>query len=303
MIPPAELPIGIITAVVGAPVFLWILLREQTDRGARASMVELRGRVRFARVSALISRRRERAVSAGALNVVLGPNGAGKSTLLRIATGLARPTSGDVRYDEQSIARVEPERSRDGARCCRSTWSSRSRFRCADVVMMGRYPHYGRVPSARDVEIVSRALALVGMEEKREQPYPTLSGGEQQKVHLARVLAQIWSDNATDAAPGAQRYLFLDEPTSGLDVHYQLHILEVVRGLLSPSLTVIAVLHDLNMAFEYGDRFLLLERGTVAAHVSDSRAIPADVLERVFRVRARRMQDSKDLDAMWRFEL
>jgi iron complex transport system ATP-binding protein len=240
----------------------------------------------------------------GKLNVVLGPNGAGKSTLLRIATGLTRPSSGDVRYDGQSIAELAPEPLARRRAVLSQHVELAFSLAVADVVMMGRYPHYGRVPTGRDVDIVSRALALVGMEDKREQPYPTLSGGEQQKVHLARVLAQIWSDDGdAGAMSGAQRFLFLDEPTSGLDVHYQLHILNVVRALLSPGLTVVAVLHDLNMAFEYGDHFVLLERGTVAVAADDARTIPAEVLERVFRVRARRMHDSTTTSDLWRFEL
>jgi iron complex transport system ATP-binding protein len=270
--------------------------------GAEHSGVELRD-VSFRAGGALILDRVSVRFEPGKLNVILGPNGAGKSTLLRLATGIARPTSGDVRYDGQSIAELaaEPLARR------RAVLSQHVELAFAlpvgDVVLMGRYPHYGRVPTERDGEIVSRALALVGMEDKREQPYPTLSGGEQQKVHLARVLAQIWSDDGNRRNAGAQRYLFLDEPTSGLDVHYQLHILEVVRGLLSPGCTVVAVLHDLNMAFEYGDHFVLLERGTVAVNASDPRAIPAEVLERVFRVRARRLEDTSAASGLWRFEL
>ncbi len=86
---------------------------------------------------------------------------------------------------------------------------------------------------------------LVGMEAKRHQVYPTLSGGEQQKVQLARVLAQVWSEDE----PGGDRCLFLDEPVAGLDVHYQIHLLDVVRTLHSADGTVIATLHDRNSAF------------------------------------------------------
>jgi iron complex transport system ATP-binding protein len=239
----------------------------------------------------------------GKLNVILGPNGAGKSTLLRIATGLAQATSGDVRYDGQSIAGLASEPLARRRAVLSQHVELAFALPVADVVLMGRYPHYGRVPTAHDREIVNRALELVGMEDKREQPYPTLSGGEQQKVHLARVLAQIWSDDHASSSAPAQRFLFLDEPTSGLDVHYQLHILKVVRGLLSPGCTVVAVLHDLNMAFEYGDHFVLLERGTVAVNTSDLRAIPAGVLERVFRVRARHLQTQSGDGGLWRFEL
>jgi iron complex transport system ATP-binding protein len=270
--------------------------------GAEHSGVELRD-VSFRAGGALILDRVSVRFEPGKLNVILGPNGAGKSTLLRLATGIARPTSGEVRYDGQSIAELAEEPLARRRAVLSQHVELAFALPVADVVLMGRYPHYGRVPTERDGDIVSRALALVGMEDKREQPYPTLSGGEQQKVHLARVLAQIWSDDGSPGNAGAQRYLFLDEPTSGLDVHYQLHILEVVRGLLSPGCTVVAVLHDLNMAFEYGDHFVLLERGTVAVNASDPRAIPAEVLERVFRVRARRLADTSAASGLWRFEL
>ena len=240
----------------------------------------------------------------GKMNVVLGPNGAGKSTLLRAATGLARPSSGEVLYDGESVASLAPEPLARRRAVLSQHVELAFSLAVSDVVLMGRYPHYGRVPRARDHEIVERALSLVGMMDKREQAYPTLSGGEQQKVQLARVLAQIWRDERdSDEARAAHRYLFLDEPISGLDVHYQLHILQVVRGLLEPNITVVAVLHDLNVAFEYGDRFMLLERGRVAADVSDARGVSASVLERVFRVRAKRLESAGSDGGFWRFEL
>jgi iron complex transport system ATP-binding protein len=139
----------------------------------------------------------------------------------------------------------------------------------------------------------------VGMESKHAQPYPTLSGGEQQKVQLARVLAQIWPYDG----PPEPRYLFLDEPTSSLDVHYQIHLLDLARALLRHHCTVVAVLHDLNTAFHYGDHFLLLENGRVALQTDDAAAVPADLLERVFRVRAHRVLDPENGERLWRFSL
>jgi iron complex transport system ATP-binding protein len=148
---------------------------------------------------------------------------------------------------------------------------------------------------------VRQALELVGMIHKREQPYATLSGGEQQKVQLARVLAQIWPHD--ERAPGEHRYLYLDEPTSSLDVHYQLHLLDAARGLLEHDCTVVAILHDLNVAFSYGDHFVLLEGGRVALEAERAEDIPAEVLERVFRVRAQRIVDPTNRDVLWRFRL
>jgi len=233
----------------------------------------------------------------GRFNVILGPNGAGKSTLLRIAAGLLTPSAGAVRYaghpvedlDRETLARARAVLSQDVQLVFPLS--------VEDVVLMGRYPHYGRVPTARDRRIVEGALEVVDLTARRRQPYPTLSGGERQKVQLARVLAQIWSD---DRSPGP-KVLFLDEPTSNLDVHYQIHILDVARGLLAGDCTVVAVLHDLNAAFEYGDAFYVLEGGRLVETADSAERISAGLLERVFRVHARRAVDPGGGGWYWRF--
>ncbi len=237
----------------------------------------------------------------GTLNVILGPNGAGKSTLLRLASGLARPTTGDVRYGERPITSVDADRLARMRAVLSQHVALAFPLPAADVVLMGRYPHYGRTPSAHDREIVRQALDIVGMAHKRGQPYSTLSGGEQQKVQLARVLAQIWPYD--ERAPDEHRYLYLDEPTSSLDVHYELHLLDTARALLTHDCTVVAILHDLNLAFAYGDHFVLLDAGRVALEAERAEDIPGDVLEWVFRVRARRIQDPVEGKVLWRFSL
>jgi iron complex transport system ATP-binding protein len=221
----------------------------------------------------------------GRFNVVLGPNGAGKSTLLRVATGLVTPTSGTVTYDGEPLAAYGALRLARTRAVLSQHVEVAFPLPVADVAMMGRYPHFRRVATPRDREIVDAALALVGMSDRASQPYSTLSGGEQQKVQLARVLAQIWTDDGDDRP----RFLFLDEPTSSLDVHYQLHLLDVARGLLEGRCTVVAILHDLNVAFRYGDHFVLLDGGRVAWNGERAGEIPLPVLERVFRVKAQRV--------------
>jgi iron complex transport system ATP-binding protein len=238
----------------------------------------------------------------GRFNVVLGPNGAGKSTLLRVATGLVHPTAGEATYDGEPLAAFSAQRLARTRAVLSQHVELAFPLPVADVAMMGRYPHYARVPTARDREIVHAALALVGMTERATQPYSTLSGGEQQKVQLARVLAQIWGDDA-DAADGNSRFLFLDEPTSSLDVHYQLHLLDVARGLLEGRCTVVAILHDLNVAFRYGDHFVLLDGGRVAWNGGRPDEIPLPVLERVFRVKARRVSSAGDDGPLLQFTL
>ncbi len=232
-------------------------------------------------------------------NVILGPNGAGKSTLLKVATGLLSPAAGSVRYD------ADPLRGLSIAALARRRGVLSQHVEMPfplpveDVVLMGRYPHFARVPTRRDREIVREALELVGMTPRRAQPYPTLSGGERQKVQLARVLAQTW--DAAEA--GGHALLFLDEPTTGLDVQFRLHLLDVARGLLRKSHTVIAILHDINVALEYGDRFVVLAAGRVAFAGDGASALDAALLERVFGVRARRMPDDRGAPVSWRFTL
>lgn len=264
-------------------------------------MVELRD-VSYRAGNALILADVSVKFRAGAFNVILGPNGAGKSTLLRLATGLAKPTRGDVLYDGRALDAFDAGELARMRAVLSQHVDLAFPLPTIDVAMMGRYPHYNRVPTAHDRDIVRRALEMVGMSEKAEQPYPTLSGGEQQKVQLARVLAQIW--NYDEPAPGStrpHRFLFLDEPTSSLDVHYQIHLLDVARSLLQYDCTVVAILHDLNVALEYGSYFVLLEKGRVALTADSPDAIGQADLERIFQVRARRLDD--DGRAFWRFGL
>ena len=239
----------------------------------------------------------------GRFNVIVGPNGAGKSTLMRVATGLLQPAAGGVRYAGRALGAYDAE----GLARVRAVLSQHVELAfplaVEDVVLMGRYPHYDSVPAPHDREIVTRALELVAMAHKRHQPYPTLSGGEQQKVQMARVLSQIWPYDPPPDAGSRHRWLFLDEPTSSLDVHYQIQLLDLARDLLRHGCTVIAVLHDLNVAFHYGDRVLMLDQGRVALETDEPRSIPAALIERVFRVKAHQVRDPEGGDSFWRFAL
>ena len=216
------------------------------------------------------------------VNVILGPNGAGKSTLMKIAAGRLKPTTGRALLDDRDIFAID---ARELA-LQRAFLSQHVEIDFAitveEVVLMGRYPHFARAPGREDRRIVDAALELVGMSARRRQIYPTLSGGEQQRVQLARVLAQIWSD---DAAP-APRTIFLDEPVASLDIHHQLQILDLVRTLPAQRCTIIVTLHDLNLALDYGDRFIFLRDGQVQAIVEDSAEVSPNLIRQVFDVSA-----------------
>jgi iron complex transport system ATP-binding protein len=230
-------------------------------------------------------------------NVILGPNGAGKSTLMRIASGLLQPSSGSVRYEEQLVEELKPEELARKRAVLSQNVEVAFGLPVEDVVLIGRFPHYQSTPTQADKAIVTKAIELVNLGDKRHQPYPTLSGGEKQKVQLARVLAQIWNGDSRHQ----HRVLFLDEPVSGLDIHYQMHILATARDMLAEDCTVIAVLHDLNLAFEYADTVFLMSQGRVAAETDSPESIPAQVLEEIFDVRASRVGGIAGESPLWRF--
>jgi len=189
---------------------------------------------------------------AGRLTGVLGPNGAGKSTLLRIVAGLTRPATGRVLVGGDELHRL-PRRARARRVAFLEQQSATEQpLRVRQVVELGRIPHLGRwqSPGLMDRAAVEEALDSVGMTDYADRRWNTLSGGEQQRVQLARALAQ------------QPEVLILDEPTNHLDVAAQLMIMARVAGL---GRTGIAAVHDLNLAATFCDWLVLLDRGRVVA--------------------------------------
>lgn len=218
----------------------------------------------------------------GMFHVIVGPNGSGKSTFLKVFSGETKPTAGEVRYDGHDVFGMD---RKEVARM-RAVMSQNPELhfplRVYDIVMMGRYPHFGLVHSKHDEAIVAKAMASAGVTEFSERDYLTLSGGEQQRVQFARALAQIW-----ESPVGHARFLFLDEAVSHLDLKYQHQVLGLARGLTKEGVTVIAILHDLNHALTYGDRILFMKRGRIAHDVQGGHGLDAGMIKEVFDVEAR----------------
>jgi iron complex transport system ATP-binding protein len=225
----------------------------------------------------------------GCLNVVLGPNGAGKSTLLKVLTGEWTPDHGTVSYEGIPLSELNPpEIARRRAVLGQGSTLSFD-FSVFEVVMLGRIPHLSGWESEADREACNEALAAVEMQNFRNRAYPSLSGGEQQRVHLARVLAQLdgKADAAGVGASGGCAWLFLDEPTSALDLRHQHAVLELVQNLARDRhLGVLAILHDLNLALRYADHVVLLSEGRQVAAGSPAETLTTENIAEVYGVRA-----------------
>jgi len=197
----------------------------------------------------------------GQLHLIIGANGAGKSTLVKVLSRLLTPSDGRVLYDDKDVARAT---ERDLARR-RAVLSQAIEvafpLSVREVVMMGRYPHFGTRPTVHDLEIVDEVMAFFEVTDMGERSYPTLSGGEKQRVNFARVLAQVWRP-----VDGHHRVLFLDEPLTFLDIRHQIDFMKKVRETVrAGDMVVIGVVHDLNLAARFADRLLLLNQGRVLA--------------------------------------
>ncbi len=221
------------------------------------------------------------ALRGGEMTALIGPNGAGKSTLLRLLTGYLTPDSGTRHLAGKPLEAWSPEAlSRRRAVMLQRT-ALQADWTVETVIAMGRSP-WG---ATADPAVLAAVMAVTGCDGLAGRRYPGLSGGEQQRVQLARCLAQLWRDGAP------QGWLFLDEPTSALDLYYQQHLLRLLKRLTAGGqLHVCVVLHDLNLAALWADRILLLHQGHLVAQGTPQEVIQQPVIHRWYGADVRLVQ-------------
>ncbi|MCY4779786.1 heme ABC transporter ATP-binding protein [Sphingobacterium sp. UT-1RO-CII-1] len=214
---------------------------------------------------------------------VIGANGAGKSTLIKLLCKELEPSAGHIHIHGKALVNYTISELA-GFRSVLNQHNTLSiSFRVDELVMMGRYPHFKHQPTDKDHNIVRAALKETGMEAYSRRDYNTLSGGEQQRVQLARVIAQIYEQQ--------NALLFLDEPTNGLDLLYQQHILQLASAMTQKSCTVVSILHDINFASQYADYILLLKNGKTVAFGEPNEVITEEHIETAFQVRIKKIDD------------
>lgn len=242
------------------------------------------------------------ALAPGEVLAILGPNGAGKSTLLRVLAGEYQPAKGCVMQNGQDISSLSALNLAQRRAVMPQAASMTFPFGVRDVVALGRAPFRKISTRQLDQKLVARAIAVADINHLADRPYPALSGGEKQRVHLARALVQIWgmggfdvtSDAVHDPQCGSDRFLLLDEPTAGLDVSHQHALLAVARREAHDNnVGVLMILHDFNQVTAYADRVAVLQSGEIVAQGDVADVMQPDLLSAVFKSPIRAIEDPK----------
>ncbi len=209
----------------------------------------------------------------GELIGIVGPNGSGKSTLLGNIGRLIPYQSGQVLFNERDLLSYSQREAAQKIGAVSQEYPDEIDFSVYDVVMMGRYPHWRFLQreSAEDRMIVEDALNRTGITDLQNRKVKNLSGGERQRVFIAQAVAQN------------PAVLLMDEPTSHLDIRFQIEIMDAIQELnRNHSITVIAAMHDINLAAHYCDRILILKQGSIVAFGSPREVIQKSLIEEVY---------------------
>ncbi|NLS17742.1 ABC transporter ATP-binding protein [Rhizobium sp. P40RR-XXII] len=211
---------------------------------------------------------------AGKMLGLLGPNGSGKTSLLRLLAGLKGPNSGRITLDGRDLEKMPRRAIARRVAFVEQHSTTNANLQVIDVVKLGRFPHRSMFSgwTSADDETVENALERAGMKEKRNDRWQSLSGGEKQRTHIARALAQ------------APKELILDEPTNHLDIQHQISLMRLVSGL---PITSIIALHDLNHAAMFCDELIIMQHGRIVATGAPGDVLTEDLLRDVFAVEAR----------------
>lgn len=207
---------------------------------------------------------------------IIGPNGAGKSTLLKALTGEHGVKPGLISYHGEDIAALDAQTLALQRAVLPQALELSFPFTALEIVRMGAV---ARGDSAPEKE-AEKALFRVGLAGFQDRAYPTLSGGEQQRVQFARALAQVPSA----VVSGRPMALFLDEPTASLDLRHQLSVLEIARQFANDGGIVLAVLHDLNLVAEFADQVAVLDRGRLVATGDANATLTDAVITKVYGI-------------------
>lgn len=209
----------------------------------------------------------------GKIHALVGANGAGKSSLLKILSADLAPSSGKVFFDAVPISQFSQQQLALWRAVLPQLTAMPFPLLVDEVVAMGRYPHR-QASAVENQQKINAALELLRVTHLRRRAYPSLSGGEQQRVQLARVLAQ------------ETPIILLDEPVSALDLAHQHQLMHILKQKAAAGALIVIILHDLNLALRYADTASVLQNGKMLASGKVDEVINADILRQAFEVEA-----------------
>jgi len=209
----------------------------------------------------------------GCITTILGPNGAGKTTLLKCINRILKPSDGVIYIDGKEISKLKIMDLAKIFGYVPQETNATLTFTVFEIVAMGRRPYINWRLSDADYEKVFEALKMVRAEHLMSRFFDELSGGEKQKVIIARALAQN------------PKVLLLDEPTSNLDLKHQIEVMELIRGLTKTrKLTVIMAMHDINLAYRYSDLIVLMKNGRIYSYGNPKHVINKENIKEIYNV-------------------
>ncbi len=214
-------------------------------------------------------------VEYGDMLVIVGPNGAGKSTLLNVLANEISRNTEDIyfklkRFREWDVLDLSKNKAKFSQH-----YNGDIPLPVREVVLMGRYPYFNSIPGSADLSAVEEAMKEVGIWELSEREYNSLSGGEKQRVHLARVMAQLRNEIG-------HKLVLLDEPLNNLDVRHQYQVLELMTGFAKRGNTVVTVLHDLNLAARFATKVLMMKNGSVLAQGAPEEVLTGEIISEAY---------------------
>jgi iron complex transport system ATP-binding protein len=219
-------------------------------------------------------------IRSGRFTTIIGPNGAGKTTLMQQLSGYLKPYRGELLYGERPLHDYGLKECGRKIASVPQEVTFRFPFSCLEVVLLGRMPWLGRLdkPSSEDMEIVRHWMERTDTSSFAEKLITELSGGEKQRVVLAKALVQT------------SEVLLLDEAFSAMDIHFGLGLLNMVRSLMEhKEMTVVATMHDLNMASLFSDDVIALDGGRVVHRGTAEEVMRPDFIHSLFHIRVRRV--------------
>ncbi|OPB31992.1 heme ABC transporter ATP-binding protein [Bartonella sp. AR 15-3] len=213
----------------------------------------------------------------GALTIIIGPNGSGKSTFIQALSGEI-PYNGKMTLNGHDIKQTQANKIAMMRAVLPQSTTLAFPFFVHEVVRLGLSINKVNITKAQFKSLPQKALKRVGLENYENRYYHQLSGGEQARVQLARVLCQVWEPIYN----GVARWLILDEPIANLDIQHQLIVMNIIKNFVRSGGGVLAVLHDLNLAAHYADKIILLKQGKICCEGDASTVLTTENLRKAY---------------------